>query len=201
MFLVLLSSVLYSTGIGATSTVQSVSPNVNPLVSGSPAVIVTPTSVLQLSLGSTFTVQIKVQNMPQFDGWDIQIVTDPNVINATSLSIAGNDFAVNASAGTPVEFVHCVNGAGSGCKSSDHKGVVHSAFSDSGIVTGSGLLFTITYVVTGSNSNYYSGILLENDGIAAPSGASVLHVSASGVYNNPNPVAFGVGGTGHYYEE
>lgn len=203
VFLVLLSSVLYSAGFGATSSVNSVGPSINPQISGSPTVIVTPSSLLALPLGSTFTVQIQVQNMPQFNTWDIQVVADPNVINATGLSIAGNDFAVNASLGTPVEFIHCVNGAGSGCKTSDHVGVVHSQYGNSGLVSGNGLLFTITYVVTTSNSNYYSGILLQNDGIAngGGSGSGILHVSISGVYNNPNPVAFGSGGTGHSFEE
>jgi cohesin domain-containing protein len=205
MFLVLLSSVPYSAGFGAASTVHSAATSVNPSpqVSGSPTVIVTPTSLLSLPLGSTFSVQVQVQNMPQFNGWDIQVVADPNIINATSLSIAGNDFAVNASAGTPVELIHCLNGAGSGCKTTDHKGIVHSAYGNSGLVSGNGLLFTITYVVTGSNSNYYTGILLQNDGITSGSGSGsgILHVSVSGVYNNPNPVVFGVGGTGHSFEE
>lgn len=205
MFLVLLSSVLYSTGVGATSTVHSVAPNVNPTpqISGSPTVIVTPSNVLPLTLGSTFSIQVQVQNMPQFNSWDIQIVADPNIINATGLSIAGNDFSVNATQGTPVELIHCVNGAGSGCKSSDHKGVVHSAYGNSGLVSGNGLLFTITYIVAASNTNYYSGILIENDGITngSGSGSGILHVSISGVYNNPNPVVFGGGGTGHSFEE
>jgi len=160
--------------------------------SSSPTVIVSPGDVSVATVGSTFTIQIKVQNMDQFNGWDIEVYAYSTVINATSMSITGNDFAVNASSGSPFEIVHCVNGKGTGCTSTDGPGVVHSAYGNTAILTGNGLLFTITYQVTSIAS--YSPIELQNDLISSPSsGNGVPHVSISGSYGVTSVLAGGGG--------
>ena len=106
-----------------TSPRQSSSPSrttpVPFVTSSGPLVYTNPVNVTVGSVGSTFTVQVKVLNMPQFNGWDIRVWAAPWIINATGLSITGNDFQVNASSGTPFEIIHCVNGAGTGCASTD----------------------------------------------------------------------------------
>jgi hypothetical protein len=119
--------------------------------------------------------------MAQFNGWDIQVYTDPRVIDAQGISITGNDFMVNASSGTAFEITHCVNGTGSGCAPTDGPGMVHSAYGNTGILTGNGLLFTITYkVITPSP---YSYILFGNDQVSSPSsGSGVSHVDFTGAY-------------------
>ena len=157
------------------------SPVVTPLTSSSPLVIVTPGSVSVMSIGSTFTVQIQVKNMAPFVGWDIMVYADNFALNATSLSIAGNDFAVNASSGTPFEIVHCVNNRGTGCTSLDGPGIVHSTYANSATLSGSGLLFTITYQVLGTYG--YSPISLENTGISDPNSRTpVPHSTTDAIY-------------------
>lgn len=166
----------------------SPSPFPTPLITSSPMVIVTPSSVPGGTVGSTFTIQVKVQNMDQFNGWDIEVYGAPWVINATSLSITGNDFAVNASSGSAFEIVHCVNGRGTGCTPSDGDGIVHSSYGNTAVLTGNGLLFTITYQVIGNSAVSqtwygYSPISLINDQILSPSSAyGVYHTSQSGTY-------------------
>jgi hypothetical protein len=91
-------------------------------------------------------------------------VTDPAVINATSLSIAGNILQANYSA-TVHEFVNCVNGGGLGCEqSTDGPGIVHSAaliYAPSPQQgSSSGLLFNITYAVVSTGA--FSSIELQN---------------------------------------
>jgi hypothetical protein len=139
--------------------------------------------------------------MDQFNGWDIQVVSYTGVINATSLSISGNDFAVNASSGVSAELIHCVNGKGTGCISTDGSGIVHSAFGDTFPLTGNGLLFTITYKVTGNYNTCscykYSPVQLLNDLISTPqSGNGVPHDSMSGSYGVLPPFLSGGGGGG-----
>ena len=165
--------------------------------SSSPTLFVSPSVVSIVAVGTTFTVQVKVQNMAQFNGWDIEVYAYPTAINATSLSISGNDFEVNASSGTPFEIVHCINGKGTGCTSTDGPGIVHSAYGNTGILTGNGLLFTITYQATGPYATCgcsgYSPIVLQNDLISSPSsGNGVPHISMIGGYGLP--LSSGAGG-------
>lgn len=170
---------------------------VTPQVSTAPTVIVSPSTVSPLSPGKTFTVQVKVLNMSQFNGWDIQVYASPSVIKATSLSITGNDFAVNQSSGTAFEIVHCVNGVGSGCTSTDGPGIVHSAYGNTGVASGYGLLFTITYSVM--TINPFTQITPVNALISSPSsGQGVPTASVGGAYGDPN--GGGVGGGLREYE-
>jgi len=119
-------------------------------------VFVSPTTTAVQPKGSFFSVQVKVANIDPFDRWDIQVVTDPAVINATSLSIAGNILQANYSA-VPEERANCVNGVGPSCTSSDGQGIVHSAvvFFEGQLPQqgpSNGLLFTINYTVVGSGT-------------------------------------------------
>jgi hypothetical protein len=167
---------------------------VSPAATSSPApvVYVNPFSIPFQGLGSVFTVQVKVENMAQFNGWDIQIVNQvPQIINATGLSISGNIFAINTTGGSPFEIVHCVNGAGTGCISTDGPGVVHSAFGDTAFTGGNGLLFTITYQIIGNSP--YGFITYGNSLISSSSPSGVAHFSQNGVYGTA-PSSYGGGG-------
>lgn len=190
------ASAMYSVNpepVGGTATHKSSMPSPtapSPLTNPTPVVLANPTTVSIGSVGTTFTIQVKVQNMPQFNGWDIRVYTAPWVINATSLSITGNTFQANATSGTEIELIHCVNGAGTGCTSSDTAGWVHSSYGNTGIVTGNGLLFTITYQIVGNNATSpayfgYSPISLLNVLISSPSGGTGIQTTViSGTYGS-----------------
>lgn len=137
-----------------------------------------PLIVPATTVGSTFTIQIIVGGMDQFNGWDIQVVIDPSVLNATSLSITGNMF--ESLGGTPFEIVHCVNGKGTGCTSADGSGIVHSAYGNTAFASGNGLLFTITFQVVSAQP--YSGISIQSDLISSSSPAGVPHFTEYGHY-------------------
>jgi len=146
-------------------------------------VLLSPTTKAVQPKGSFFSVQVKVANIDPFNRWDIQVVADPAVINATSLSIAGNILQANYSA-VPEERANCVNGAGPSCTSSDGQGIVHSAMvflggqlPQQGL--SSGLLFTINYTVVGSGT--FSPLELQNVAIGN-GGASVYVTSQDGQY-------------------
>jgi Cohesin domain len=130
------------------------------------------------AVGSTFTFQIIVGGMDQFNGWDIQVVTDPSVLNVTNLSITGNMF--ESLGGTAFEIVHCVNGKGTGCTSADGSGIVHSAYGNTAFANGNGLLFTITFKVVSAQP--YSPIQIQNDLISSSSPSGVPHYSEFGNY-------------------
>ncbi len=165
---------------------------------GSGSLYLTPETTQVAPLGSTFTILIKVSAMDQFNGWDIQVVSDQTVLNATSLSITGNIFDVNTTGGTPFEIVHCVNGKGAGCTSSDGKGIVHSAYGNTAFAGGSGLLFTIVYQVVGSNPlspySLYS-IKIQNDLISSSSPSGVPHTTLGGTYGGVGNAPGGGGGS------
>jgi len=207
--MLLSAAALYSVSVRAagesiahrTSPPTLPSPAVTPLIASTPSVIVSPGSVSVGPVGSMFTIQVQVQSMAPFVGWDIKVYASPWVINATSLSISGNDFAVNASSGSPFEIVHCVNGQGTGCGASDGLGIVHSSYANSATLSGNGLLFTITYQITGNSATSqtwygYSPINLLNDGISSPSSTiGVPHASLNGSYGVFQLLASGGGGS------
>jgi len=91
--------------------------------------------------------------MPPFAGYDIMVVTNPNVLSPDSID-------TSASALNPgTAFTNCVNNGfyangtaiplGSpgniNCGPGDGPGVAHSGFSSSGEFTGDGMLFSINY--------------------------------------------------------
>ena len=146
---------------------------------------VTPSVIPVLPVKSFFNVTVKVANMDSFSGWDIQIVTEP-VLNATRLydyPTMSNILTANAS-GIPLPAAHCVNGVGTGCTATDGPGIVHSAFGDTKTTAGSGLLFTITYNVTGNRP--YSPITIQDDSFSSSSTTGVPHTSIEGVYGTPD---------------
>ena len=124
--------------------------------------------------------------MAQFNGWDIEIVTEP-AINATKLSdyqVTPNILTANTTQGIPFEIVHCVNGFGTGCTSTDGPGVVHSAFGDTKFTSGNGLLFKITYNVTSSHP--YSPIIIQEESFSSSSPSGVPHSTIEGSYGTPD---------------
>lgn len=141
-------------------------------------IAVSPLSVSTQAVGTTFTIQVFVRGMGQFNGWDIQIVSDSAVINATSLDITGN--ILSSSGGSAVEITHCVNGQGSGCNGSDVKGIVHSAYGNTAFASGDGLLFTITYQVV--TTLPYTAITVRNDLISSSNPSGVPHTTLFGTY-------------------
>jgi hypothetical protein len=127
-----------------------------------------------------------VAGLDPFNGWDIQIQSNPSVVNATSLSIDGNLLAVNDSIQL-FQVANCING--SSCHASgDGMGVVHSAAFAIGsqlpLGSSDGLLFTITYKVVGSGT--YSSIHVFSAVIAdAPNPIPVSVETQDGTYGVP----------------
>src|SRR5713101_10197181 len=147
-------------------------------------VLVSPTPTAVGPKGSFFSVQVKVANIDPFNEWDIQVVTDPAVINATSLSIAGNILQANYSA-VPEEQSASVNGAGPSCRSSDGQGIVHSAMVFLGGQLpqqgpSNGLLFTINYTVVGSGT--FGRLELQNVAFGNGGTSTVYVTSQDGQY-------------------
>ena len=140
-----------------------------------------PLTILARGVGTTFTLQIIVSGMDSFNGWDIQVATDPAVLNATGLSITGNMF--ESLGGSAFEIVHCVNGKGTTCSSSDGPGIAHSAYANTAFASGNGLLFTITYQVVGGGP--FAPLTIRNDLISSSSPSGVPHFTESTYYGAP----------------
>jgi hypothetical protein len=140
-------------------------------------------------VGSSFSVTVKVATVDPFNAWDIQVQTDPTVISPTNIATADNVLNINFSIQT-LELTNCVNGgagfaSGSpgnlGCSASDGPGIIHSAIFGLGpspATSITGLLFTISYTVTGGAG--FSSIQLINDVLS--SGVSVVHITLGGSY-------------------
>lgn len=132
-------------------------PNVVPFAHASGLVYINPPTISVQPKGTSFAAQVQVAGIDPFNGWDIQITSDPSVINATSLTINGNMFDANYSSTQYPSFeqYHCINGAGK-CAPNDGHGIVHSAVVYLGPLRQSGpsdgLLFNVTYKVVGSGS-------------------------------------------------
>lgn len=116
------------------------------------ALYVTPASVLPHSMGTNFTVRIKVSGVGNFTGWNISVQSDPTIIKPVSIDVTGNLLAVNYS--RPVNVLaSCVNNStGLGCNPAvDGPGIVTSTTYTFGAApappTLDGLLFSITYKV------------------------------------------------------
>src|SRR2546428_7986639 len=61
------------------------------------------------SSAATVTYQVKVSQMDPFNTWDIQVKTDPTVLNPISLTITPNTLTGNYSISFN-ELTNCVNG-------------------------------------------------------------------------------------------
>jgi hypothetical protein len=163
------------------------SPKIFPSVHATGLVYVNPATTPLQSVGSKFNVTVQVANIDPFDGWDIQIQSDPSVLNSTSLSIAGNMFEANYTGLQILSLTNCVNGSGIKCTPSDVMGVVHSAVLVFGspLPTGpsEGLLFTITYKIVGSGT--YSSIRVLSELIPNGNNPPVVVGTNDGIYGVP----------------
>lgn len=164
-------------------------PRVSP-VFATGSLYITPNTTAPLSVGSTFSVQVKVAGIDQFNGWEIQVASDKNVISPTSISTAGNIFQANTTGGIAFELRNCVNGGGQGCcltscSPLDGPGVADSAYGYTKSVSGSGLLFTVTFQVVGSG---FSPITIQNDQFSNGGSSGVTHTTTSGSYGSLNSI-------------
>jgi hypothetical protein len=157
-----------------------------PTVTAAGSLYVSPAVITPQAVNTTFSIQVKVAGFDQFNAWEIQVVSDPAVINATSISTARNIFLANTTGGIPFEIRNCVNGAGKGCCLTscaplDGAGIADSAYGDTKSASGSGLLFNVTFKVV--SNKLYSPILLQTDQVSGGGpGGLVIHTTASGSY-------------------
>lgn len=158
-----------------------------PTVFAAGSLYVNPAATVPLAVGSTFTVQVKVAGMDQFNAWEIQVVSDRSVISPTSISTAENIFVANTTGGIGFELRNCVNGGtGKGCCLSsclpiDGPGIADSAYGSSKPASGSGLLFTVTFQVVG---NGFSPITIQNGNLANGGSSFVAHSTINGAYGS-----------------
>ena len=151
-------------------------PSVVPPVHAVGVLFISPASQPALSKGSTFKLQVNVSNIDPFDTWDIYVTSDTSSIKPTAVSVSGN-------IGSATEFVNCVNGVGNGCTIIDGAGVAHSeATINSGLASGSGLLFTITYQVVGDGYSFIT--ITAGRDLLYLSGILVSHLTLDGSYGN-----------------
>lgn len=157
-----------------------------PIVAAAGSLYISPGVITPQPINSNFTIQVKVASFDQFNGWEIQIFSDPTVINATSISTTGNIFLANTTNGLPFELRNCVNGGGQGCCDTsscvpqDGAGIADSAYGYTKPVSGSGLLFNVTFKVV--SGKLYSPIIIENEQLSNGSGTGVVHTTTSGSY-------------------
>ncbi len=139
--------------------------------------------------GSNFTISVRVAGMDPFDGWEIQVVSDPSVISATNISLTGNILAAS-NPGIAFPLRSCINDNQTGsygcclttsCTPTDGNGIADSGYAYNPGASGSGLLFNVTFRVVSSKS--YSPILIKNDQITNV-GATVPHTTAIGSYGS-----------------
>ncbi len=113
---------------------------------------VDPPSTIILNPGDTFAVTLSITNVDPFNGWDIMLETNSSVIAAIAIATTGNVL------GSITEFVNCLDGIGTNCQPNfgDGPGIVHSAAASYGTpqAHSSGYLFTVTYKVLNSKSDY-----------------------------------------------
>ena len=160
-------------------------PGISP-VSAAGSLYATPATFTTQPVGSTFSVQIKVSGIDQFNGWEIQVASDPTVISPSSISTAGNIFLANTTGGIAFQLRNCINGTGQGCCLTsctplDGPGIADSAYGYTKPVSGSGLLFTVTFQVVSSGP--FSPITIQNDQFAN-GGSFVVHTTTSASYGS-----------------
>jgi hypothetical protein len=99
---------------------------------------------------TTVNVPIQISGSNALNGFDIQVVANPSILQASSVSLSGS---VLSSGGIILECVNGVLVVGATCSSQDGPGVLHLAVVTLGSLTPNpttGLLFTITYKIIGS---------------------------------------------------
>lgn len=107
------------------------------------------TEVLSGQAPATVSVPINIVGSDPLNGFDIQVVADPTILSASSVTLG----SVLAS---PSIVIECINGilvVGSTCAPQDANGVVHLGAAQIGSLTSaSGVLFTINYNVVGNTA-------------------------------------------------
>lgn len=171
---------------------RTVYSSTGPTVFASGSIYLNPATITSQPVGSTFSVQVKVSGIDQFNGWEIQIVSDSSVISPTIITTDGNIFVSNTTGGIPFELRNCVNGSGQGCCLSscsplDGAGIADSAYGYTKPVSGSGLKFTVTSLVVSSAP--YNPITIQNDQFSNEGDDGVVHTTTNGSYSSSSSIA------------
>jgi hypothetical protein len=104
------------------------------------------------TVGSQLVVNVNVQSSPSINGFDVQVLTDPTLLRAASVSIG------SVIPGPPIGnvLVECLDGVlvvGQTCTNTDGLGVTHLGLVESGVSTmapTTGTLFSIRYNIVGA---------------------------------------------------
>ena len=150
-------------------------------------VYVSPSMMQIQKAGTNITFAIMVGNMPHFKSYDVYMRVNSTVLEPESINITGSVLITLST-----ELVHCINGAGTGCTSSDGPGVIHSALTTSWpppvdtILVGE--LFTITFKVRAAGGTFIS--IFDDTIIDSATGLPIGHTSTPGVYGTPAEFGF-----------
>jgi hypothetical protein len=175
-------------------------PSVIPRAHAAGLLYVNPPTIAQTTVGSTVTVQVKLANVDPMGGWNIIVAANQGVLNPTGLTTSPNMLQANGTSGA-LFFVlsNCINGVNggqsTGCSASDTPGTVHSTTASTGSVSGSGLLFTITYTVAGPATGT-GGTAISITFEQIKLGANFITVTVqNGVYGTPPTPGFTISDT------
>ena len=113
----------------------------------------------QFIVGSTFTLEVDVAGSDTTNGFEVAVMTDPNVLLPTSANITGTGTLVNI-LGSPLALVNCINngvgGSATNCVAGiDGNGVAHMSVVSLGGLSApptTGRLMYVNYQVTGVSS-------------------------------------------------
>jgi len=113
----------------------------------------------QFTPSSTFTLEVDVAGSDTTNGFEVAVITDPNVLLPTSANISGTGTLVNI-LGSPLTLVNCINngvgGASTNCVPGiDGNGVAHMAVTSLGGLSSpptTGRLMYVNYQVIGVSS-------------------------------------------------
>lgn len=100
------------------------------------------------AVGSTLRVAVLISGSDPLNGFDVQILADRSILQATDADLTGTILGAGATV-----IAKCIDGvlkAGASCAAQDGPGVLHLAATKTGAnVAGNGLLFTGVYNVVG----------------------------------------------------
>ncbi len=105
------------------------------------------------SPGGTLTVDLNIANSAPFSGFQISVKGDQSIINATSVSLAGNVLAAN---GGVVISQACINGVGNCPANAGNGPGVVMVIAAANVLASSGHLFSITYKILASGTTSIS---------------------------------------------
>lgn len=147
------------------------------LTSGSTGCPASPPTLVALQ-GNNLSVAVNIQSSDPLNGFDIQIATDPTVLNPVGFSLSGSILPTL----TTSVLLECLNGivvTGNSCAAQDGPGVLHfSATTTGAAVAGSGLLFTAIFNVIATTGSSPIGF---NTGCANTSVPSTCVTISNGV--------------------